>query len=125
MVQGTSHRALFEGSFEKPVVVRFDGEQSSSDGGGLLLGALDRRIGLTRALSDELKEGRRAWRVEHGKLELLRQRVLSIALGYADQNDSARVAGDPLLKFLCGRSERSRRAGLPVLRRFSKALPSS
>lgn len=107
MPHPTAQRALFEEPFAKPVVVQFDGEQSSSDGGALLLGAVDRRIGLTKALGQELEDGRRAWRVEHGKLELFRQRVFSIALGYADQNDSARVAGDPLLKLLCERSPSS------------------
>lgn len=120
MSQGTTRRLLFEESFEKPIVVQFDGEQSSSDGGSLLLGAVDRRIGLTKTLGDELVDGRRAWRVEHGKLDLFRQRVFSIALGYADQNDSARVAGDPMLKLLCGRSpsERGSLASQPTLSRF-------
>lgn len=120
MSHPTAQRALFEEGFSKPVVVQFDGEQSSSDGGALLLGAVDRRIGLTKILGEELAEGRRAWRVEHGKLELLRQRVFSIALGYADQNDSARVASDPLLKLLCGRSPSSANplASQPTLSRF-------
>jgi hypothetical protein len=120
MSHPTAQRALFEESFSKPVVVQFDGEQSSSDGGALLLGAVDQRIGLTKALGQELKDERRAWRVEHGKLELLRQRVFSIALGYADQNDSARVGNDPLLKLLCGRSPSSAAslASQPTLSRF-------
>ncbi len=120
MCHPTAQRALFEETFAKPVVVQFDGEQSSSDGGALLLGAVDRRIGLTNALGQELEDERRAWRVEHGKLELFRQRVFSIALGYADQNDSARVARDPLLKLLCGRSpnDPSALASQPTLSRF-------
>ena len=120
MADPTTQRALFEETFSKPVVVEFDGEQSSSDGGALLLGAVDRRIGLTQALGQELEDGRRAWRVAHGKLELFRQRVFSIALGYADQNDSARVAGDPLLKLVCGRSPSTPNslASQPTLSRF-------
>jgi hypothetical protein len=119
MAQGTPRGALFEEAFQKPVVVQFDGEQSSSDGGSLLLGAVDRRIGLTKALGDELVDGRRASRVEHGKLELFRQRVFSIALGYADQNDSSRIASDPLLKLVCGRSSSSGQlASQPTLSRF-------
>jgi len=120
MSDATCQRALFEEVFEKPVVVQFDGEQSSSDGGSLLLGAIDRRIGLTKTLSEQLVDGRRAWRVEHGKLELFRQRVFSIALGYADQNDSSRVAGDPLLKLVCGRSPSApgSLASQPTLSRF-------
>lgn len=120
MVQGTSCHTLFEESFAKPVVVQFEGEQSSSDGGALLLGAVDRRIGLLAALGQELEDERQAWRVEHTTQELLRQRVFSIALGYADQNDSARIAGDPLLKLLCGRSPSGpgSLASQPTLSRF-------
>lgn len=120
MPHATAQRALFEEGFSKPVVVQFDGEQSSSDGGALLLGAVDRRIGLTKVLGEALEDKRRAWRVEHGKQELLRQRVFSIAMGYADQNDSARVAGDPLLKLVCGRSPSSAGslASQPTLSRF-------
>jgi hypothetical protein len=120
MPHPTAQRALFEETFAKPVVVRFDGEQSSSDGGVLLLGAVDRRIGLTQALGRELRDARRSWRVEHGKQELLRQRVFSIALGYADQNDSARIGGDPLLKLVCGRSPSAATAlaSQPTLSRF-------
>jgi hypothetical protein len=120
MAHPTPQRALFEEFFQKTVVVQFDGEQSSSDGGGVLLGAVDRRIGLTRALGQELRDERRASRVEHTKYELLSQRVLAIALGYADQNDSARIAGDPLLKLLCGRSpsDPDSLASQPTLSRF-------
>jgi hypothetical protein len=120
MPHPTSQRALFEGPFAKAVVVQFDGEHSSSDGGAVLLGAVDQRIGLTKVLGQELEDGRRAWRVEHGKLELFRQRVFSIAMGYADQNDSARIGNDPLLKLLCGRSPSSADplASQPTLSRF-------
>jgi hypothetical protein len=120
MAHPTAQRSLFEEGFSKPVVVQFDGEQSSSDGGALLLGAVDRRIGLTKVLGEALGDKRCAWRVEHGKQELLRQRVFSIAMGYADQNDSARVASDPLLKLVCGRSPSSAGslASQPTLSRF-------
>jgi hypothetical protein len=123
MAHTTPQRALFEESFQKAVVVQFDGEQSSSDGGGVLLGAVDRRVGLTRALSQELVDERRASRVEHTKHEIFSQRVFAIALGYADQNDSARIAGDPLLKLLCGRSpsDAASLASQPTLSRFETA----
>jgi hypothetical protein len=116
----TAQRALFEETFAKPVVVQFDGEQSSSDGGALLLGAVDRRIGLTETLSRTLVDRRDGRRVEHGVDELFRQRVFSIALGYCDQNDAARVGSDPVLKMLCGRSpnDPSSLGSQPTLSRF-------
>jgi hypothetical protein len=109
VAHATPDRALFEEAFEKPVVIEFTGEQRSSDGGAVLLGAVDRRIGLTAALSGVLWDGRDPRRVEHRVGELFRQRVFAIALGYSDQNDAARIGSDPVLKMLCGRS-----AGSPV-----------
>ena len=120
MSDATSQRALFEEVFEKPVVVEFSGEQRSSDGGGVLLGAVDHRIGLTARLIDALEERRDERRVEHSLGELFRQRVFAIALGYSDQNDSARIGSDPVLKMLCGRSAGSTcsLASQPTLSRF-------
>ncbi len=120
MANDTEQIALFEGVFSKPVVVQCDGEQRTSDAGGLLLGALDRRLGLTETLAWQLSDRRAGDRVEHDVLELFRQRVFSIALGYADQNDSARIGQDPVLKMLCGRkpSTPGALASQPTLSRF-------
>jgi len=120
MSDATSQRALFEEVFERPVVVEFCGEQRSSDGGAVLLGAVDRRIGLTARLIEALEERREERRVEHSLSELFRQRVFAIALGYSDQNDSARIGSDPVLKMLCGRSAGSAcsLASQPTLSRF-------
>lgn len=120
MAHLTPKRALFEGAFEKPVVVEFTGEQRSSDGGAVLLGSIDRRIGLTATLSHVLSDDRDQRRVEHGVEELFRQRVFAIALGYSDQNDAARIGNDPVLKMLCGRSVGSAvpLASQPTLSRF-------
>ncbi len=120
MAHDTDQIALFEEAFSKPLVVRCDAEQRSSDGGAVLLGAIDRRIGLTASLAHELRDGRDPERVEHNLVELLRQRVFAIALGYADQNDSARIGQDPVLKVLCGRSpsDGEALASQPTLSRF-------
>lgn len=81
MSDAARQRALFEEVFEKPVVVEFSGEQRSSDGGAVLLGAVDRRIGLTSKLIEALSDRRDERRIEHGVDELFRQRVFAIALG--------------------------------------------
>lgn len=120
MAHPTACRALFEEGFEKPVVVEFSGELRSSDGGAVLLGAVDHWIGLTSRLIEELGEHRDERRIEHSVGELFRQRVFAIALGYSDQNDSARIGSDPVLKMLCGRSAGSpcALASQPTLSRF-------
>lgn len=47
----TTQRVLFEDLFSKPVVAAMDLEHSSSDGGALLLKAVDARLGLTASLA--------------------------------------------------------------------------
>ena len=45
----------FVGHYSKQVVVEFDGEQTSSDGGALLLREVDRRLGLSDRLGGLLR----------------------------------------------------------------------
>lgn len=104
MRKTTEQTVLFPEHFTKPTLVTFDAEHVSSDGGGVLLGAVDRGLGLTEHLCTFLEDPRDWTKTDHSYLELLRQRVYSIALGYSDCNDAARVGNDPVLKALCGRS---------------------
>jgi len=54
MSDSTTQSVLFPDLFAKPIQVLFDESQMSSDGGGLLLKAVDERLGLTKALALEL-----------------------------------------------------------------------
>ena len=96
----TTQCLLFSGIFRKPVVAQFDQREGSSDGGALLLQAADRRYGLPDELSACLQDQRQAGKVDHSMRELVAQRVFSIACGYPDANDSARLASDPIHKLL-------------------------
>ena len=84
----------FQG-LRQPIVARFDQAHASSDGGALLLKAIDERLGLTQRLAAGLTDRRQAGKVEHELIELVRQRVFGIACGYADCNDAARLAARP------------------------------
>lgn len=86
----TRQGVLFKEMASRPVVVRFDQEHSSSDGGSLLLKALDERLGLSAGLAGCLRDSRQAGKVQHELQELLRQRLFGIASGHADGNDAAR-----------------------------------
>jgi hypothetical protein len=92
----------FQG-LRQPVVARFDQAHASSDGGAVLLKALDDRLGVTRRLTASLGDGRQPGKVQHELIELVRQRVYGIACGYADCNDAARLAEDPIHKLLLER----------------------
>jgi hypothetical protein len=101
-------------------VAAFDQPHSSSDGGAVLLTAVDRRLGLTQALAATLTDGREARKVRHQVHDLVRQRVFGIACGYPDANDADALADDPIQKLLLGRDpvHGSRLASQPTLSRF-------
>jgi len=69
----------------------------------VLLKALDDRLGVTQRLAASLTDERQPGKVQHELVELVRQRIFGIACGYADCNDAARLAEDPIHKLLLGR----------------------
>lgn len=104
MTECNQERLEFAEFFAKPVVVEFDGEQSSSDGGGLLLREVDRRLRLTERMSGCFVDQRDQKRVAHGVEAMVRQRVFSLALGYEDLNDQEQLKTDPMLRLLVGKA---------------------
>jgi hypothetical protein len=84
-------------------VARFDQAQASTDGGVVLLKALDDRLQLTDRLAACLPDRRDPDKVRHAVSDLLRQRIFGLACGYEDANDAARLADDPLHKLAVGR----------------------
>src|SRR6266487_2149391 len=120
----TTQCLLFPGIFRKPVVAQFDQREGSSDGGALLLKAADRHYGLVAGLSCCLRDKRQAGKVDHSLRELVAQRVFSIACGYPDANDSARLSEDPIHKLLMDRDPIEGRdlASQPTLSRFENGV---
>jgi hypothetical protein len=120
----TTQCLLFPGIFRKPIVAQFDQREGSSDGGALLLKAADRQYDLVAGLSSCLQDDRQAGKVDHSLRELVAQRVFSIACGYPDANDSARLSGDPIHKLLLDRDPIAGRdlASQPTLSRFENAV---
>src|SRR5438552_1689261 len=120
----TTQCLLFPGIFRKPVVAQFDQREGSSDGGALLLKAADRHYGLVAGLSSCLRDERQAGKVDHSLRELVAQRVFSIACGYPDANDSARLSEDPIHKLLVDRDPIEGRdlASQPTLSRFENGV---
>ena len=108
----------------KSVVVKFDQAHSSSDGGALLLKAVDEQLGLSRKLAACIEDRRQPGKIQHEIEELLRQRVFGIACGYADANDAAQLADDPIHKLLAGRDPVSGEAlaSQPTLSRFENRV---
>jgi len=115
---------LFPDILDKPVVAQFDQEHASSDGGALLLKAADRRLGLIDTLSRCLPDEREPGKVQHELADLVSQRVYGLACGYADCNDAARLAEDPIHKALLGRDpiDGDALASQSTLSRFENAV---
>ena len=95
----------FEGHFSRQVEARFDGAQMTTDGGVLLLRAVDRQIGLLKRVAACFRDARDPERVEHALPELLAQRIYALALGYEDLNDHEELRRDPLLGLLAGKRD--------------------
>jgi hypothetical protein len=120
----TRQSVLFPGLLSKVVVARFDERRGSSDGGAILLRAVDLGLGLTRRLAGCLRDLRDRTRIAHEQVELLAQRVFAIACGYPDCNDAARLAEDPVHKLMVGRDpvEGEALGSQPTLSRFENAV---
>ncbi len=111
-------------SKRKAVVAAFDMPHASSDGGAVLLKAIDTQFGLTKRLAACLEDDRQSGKVRHQTLELLRQRLFGLACGYADCNDAARLADDAIHKLLLERDPLAgpALASQPTLSRFENAV---
>lgn len=82
-------------SFDRrKIEASFTGGEVSSDGGVLLLRQADRRLGLVAALDRVLADPRHPLYIEHEQVDLLRQRIYGLALGYEDLNDHATLRRD-------------------------------
>jgi len=108
----------------KTVVAKLDQEHSSSEGGALLLKAVDEQLGLSRRLAACIDDARQPGKIRHELEELLRQRMFGIACGYADANDAARIADDPMHKLLADRDPIAGEAlaSQPTLSRFENRV---
>ena len=108
----------------KPVVARFDQAHASTDGGVVLLTALDHQLKLTDHLAACLFDRRDPDKIRHSVRDLLRQRIFGLACGYEDGNDAARLADDPLHKLAVGRDPftGAALASQPTLSRFENTV---
>ncbi len=98
----------------------FTGGAITSDGGVLLLRDMDRRLGLTKAISNRFSDTRKRTRIQHDCLSLLRQRVYAIYLGYEDLNDHQSLHEDILLQTALGKNKSL--ASSPTLCRFENSM---
>jgi len=89
----------------RSVEVNFQGGDITSDGGVLLLRQIDKRLGLSEAVSKALRDLRRKASCKHNGLSLLRQRVYALASGYEDLNDHQQLRDDVAIQAAVDRTD--------------------
>lgn len=123
MTDCNTKQFLFSSLGRRKVQADFSGGNITSDAGGLLLREADKQIRLTESLAECFEDPRDPDRIDHSILEMLRQRVYGIALGYEDLNDHDALRTDPLFKVLAESAKDL--ASSPTLCRFENAASSA
>ena len=123
MASDSKQSVIFPNLAVKPVHVEFTRPEQSSDGGVILLQAIDRRLGLTERMASVLADRRQSGKVKHPMVELVRSRVYAIACGYPDCNDLDALRIDPVLRIVCGANEAADTlASQPTLSRLENSV---
>src|SRR3954469_16607789 len=87
----------------KKLIAAFDGGRITTDGGVLLLGAVERQLGLETRLGQRMAAPPSPALVAHSVDDTLRARILAIACGYEDADDLDHLRTDPAFKLACNR----------------------
>jgi len=104
----------------REIRAQFDGGAITSDGGGLLLREVEKRVGMLRQFAACFTDYRNPDLIEHKVQEMVAQRVYGLALGYEDLNDHEELRNDPLLAVLIEKADPSSQvlAGKSTLNRL-------
>jgi len=89
----------------REIRAQFDGGAITTEGGGLLLREVEKRVGIVRQFAACFRDYRNPDLIEHSVEELVAQRVYGLALGYEDLNDHEELRKDPLLAVLVEKSD--------------------
>lgn len=105
MTECTQSTFGFASHFSRQVVAAFDGGTITTDGGGLLLREVDRRLNVLPRLAKCFVDARSPILVKHSVEQLVAQRVYGLALGYEDLNDHEQLRQDPVMRVLAGKQD--------------------
>lgn len=89
----------------REVVARFDGGRVTSDGGGLLLKEVEDRFRFVERFARCFTDHRDPELIEHPLVDLLKQRIFGLCLGYEDLLDHDTLRHDALLAVLVGKDD--------------------
>lgn len=88
----------FQAGFNRAIQVEFSDDRITSNAGVLLLRQIDHKLGLCESMASQMYDPRRADRIRYRIVELLRERLYALAMGYSAQDDVDRLAHDPAFR---------------------------
>lgn len=103
MQESTTETFGFPAIGRKKLTAAFDGGRLTSDGGVLLLAAVERELGIAKRFAGLIADPRNPALITHSVADILRARMLAIACGYEDADDLDHLRDDPGFKLACGR----------------------
>lgn len=95
----------FQALDARSVQAAFDGGKVTSDAGGLLLREIEAKFLFIERLAQCFTDHRDPDLIEHSLVDLLKQRIFGLCLGYEDLIDHDQLRHDPLLAVLVGKSD--------------------
>lgn len=90
---------------EREIVARFNGGRVTSDAGGILLREMEERFRFVERFAACFTDHRDPEGIEHPLVDLLKQRLFGLCLGYEDLNDHDWLRNDALLATLVGKAD--------------------
>jgi len=123
MMKNTQLSLKFKTISGKKVTADFTGGEVTSDAGVLPLREIIEKIGIIEQLADAITDTRHQSYVKHEITTLLKQRILQIACGYEDADDSDDLRMDPGFKASCNRlPSENDLASQPTMSRFENTV---
>ncbi len=103
--QCSESRIEFHGLGDRVLTTDFEGGNIVSDGGVPLIAEVDRMFGVLQRYAECFTDHRDQDAIEHSVLDLVRQRIYGLCLGYEDLNDHDRLRADPLIAACVGKED--------------------
>jgi Transposase DDE domain group 1 len=96
---------VFQELGSREVLAAFDGGRVTSDAGALLLREIEAKFSFIDSFAACFTDHRDAERLDHPLVDLLKQRIFGLCLGYEDLNDHDQLRHDALLAVAVGKTD--------------------
>ena len=104
MPDATPQKCSLTSVNDKAVLLNFEGAETTSNAGLMLLSKTDQKLGLSSSLASCLKDPRDPAKTLHSLEEIIGFRAAMIATGYEDGNDANKLRHDPSFKLALERA---------------------